>query len=235
MDDKGFFEKTLEKLEQAQKVMIGLGQEWALADDGRPVRERSLKDPAQGRLRQAWEALYRLTGQKDYYLVTTVTDGSLYDTRFDQKRMVAPCGNIHWRQCSRGCTKDIWEEGEVPEDICPHCKAPMTGNTIQADPYIQEGYLPRWQDYTRWQTTTLNKNLVLLELGAGFDSPTVIRWPFEKIAYINQKSWMIRVHRTLSQLPEQMAGRADRVSENSLDWIIELEAFSRGEKPEKEW
>ncbi len=26
----------------------------------------------------------------------------------DPKRMVAPCGNVTWRQCSKACTKDIW-------------------------------------------------------------------------------------------------------------------------------
>ena len=29
------------------------------------------------------------------------------DTRI--QRIVAPCGNENWQQCSQGCTKDIWE------------------------------------------------------------------------------------------------------------------------------
>ena len=85
------------------------------------------------------------------------------DNRF--QRIVAPCGNENWRQCSEGCTKDIWELGEIPDDICPHCGAPLTGNTIQATPYIEEGYLPQWEKYTQWLTKTLNRELVILELG----------------------------------------------------------------------
>ena len=132
------YPELLTRLREAEKVVIGLGGEWKLADDGRPVRERRLSDdPTQKRLRAAYEALYELVKDKDYYLVTTVTDGAVYDTPFDAKRIVAPCGNIHWRQCSGACTKDIWEEGEVPEDICPHCGAPLTGNTIQAETYIE--------------------------------------------------------------------------------------------------
>ena len=46
------------------------------------------------------------------------------------------------------------EEGEIPEDICPHCGAPLTGNTIQAETYIEEGYLPRWAAYKTWQAGT---------------------------------------------------------------------------------
>ena len=130
----------IQRLEAADKVMLGLGAEWKLADDGREVRERSLADGAQERLKRAYEALYRLVKDKDYYLVTTVTDGAVYDTPFDGKRIVAPCGNIHWRQCSRACTKDIWEEGEVPDDICQMCirdrseEAVMSRNTSSSAP-----------------------------------------------------------------------------------------------------
>lgn len=215
--------QILAHLKEAERVVIGLGEEWALADDGRPARERSLTDdPAQERLKNAYNALYSLVKDKDYYLVTTVTDGAVYDTPFDQKRIVAPCGNIHWRQCSRACTKDIWEEGEAEGDICPHCGAPLTGNTIQAETYIEEGYLPRWAAYKTWQAGTLNRRLLMLELGVGFGSPTVIRWPFEKIVYVNQKSYLLRVHKTLSQLPAEVGERAGRVAADSVEWILEM-------------
>ena len=72
------YPELLTRLREAEKVVIGLGGEWKLADDGRPVRERRLSDdPAQKRLRAAYEALYELVKDKDYYLVTTVTDGAV--------------------------------------------------------------------------------------------------------------------------------------------------------------
>ncbi len=221
------FETILDRLGQAQKVVIGLGAEWKLREDGRPVRERKLKDTAQKQLREAYQALYSLTADKDYYVVTTVTDGAICETPFDQSRTVAPCGNIHWRQCSSACTKDIWEEGEVPDDICPHCQAPLTGNTIEASTYIEEGYMPRWEAYTRWQAGTLNHSLLLLELGVGFDRPTVIRWPFEKIAYINQKAFLARIHQTLYQLPGEVGERAGSRAANSVDWVLGLAEAAR--------
>ena len=141
-----------EKIKEAQKVLIGIGKEWALRDDEKDIRFRYLSDPAQSDLKAAYEELYQLIQDKDYYIVTTLTDGAIYEMPFDKNRIVAPCGNIHWRQCSKACTKDIWEEGEVPDDICPHCKAPLTGNTLKAETYIEEGYLPRWKDYMKWQT-----------------------------------------------------------------------------------
>ena len=210
-----------EKIKEAQKVLIGIGKEWALRDDEKDIRFRHLSDPAQSDLMAAYEELYQLIQDKDYYIVTTLTDGAIYEMPFDKNRIVAPCGNIHWRQCSKACTKDIWEEGEVPDDICPHCKAPLTGNTLKAETYIEEGYLPRWKDYMKWQTGTINRSLVILELGEGFSTPTVMRWPFEKIIYFNQKSKLYRINENFYQLPKEAEERGVSVHENSVRWMLE--------------
>lgn len=157
---------------------------------------------------------------KDYYLVTTLTDGAVYDTPFDRERITAPCGNIHWRQCSRACTKDIWEEGELPDEFCPHCGAPLAGNTIKEENYIEEGYLPGWKRYLSWQAGTVNRTLTILELGEGFASPTVMRWPFEKIIFFNRKALLYRVNEEFYQIPREVQERSIPVHGNSLEWIL---------------
>ncbi len=212
--------EAIEKVKEAQKVLIGIGKEWGMRDDEKDIRFRHLCDPAQAELKEAYEALYELIKEKDYYIVTTLTDGAIYEMPFDKNKIVAPCGNIHWRQCSKACTKDIWEENEVPDDVCPHCKAPLTGNTIKAETYIEEGYLPRWKDYMKWQTGTINRSLVILELGEGFATPTVMRWPFEKIIYFNQKSRLYRVNESFYQLPKEAEERGVSVHENSVRWML---------------
>ncbi|UYJ45186.1 MAG: hypothetical protein OGM16_10100 [Lachnospiraceae bacterium] len=213
--------EVMEKIKEAQKVLIGIGKEWALRDDEKDIRFCHLTDPSQADLEAAYEALYDLIKEKDYYIVTTLTDGAVYEMPFDKNRIVAPCGNIHWRQCSKACTKDIWEESEVPDDVCPHCKAPLTGNTIKAETYIEEGYLPRWKDYMKWQTGTINRSLVILELGEGFATPTVMRWPFEKIIYFNRKSRLYRINESFYQLPKEAEERGVSVHENSVRWMLE--------------
>lgn len=203
--DKGI----LEDLEKAGKVLVGIGAEW-----------KAEREPE---IFKAYEALAGLLEGKDYFVVTTNTDALIYESSLNPGRIVAPCGNETWRQCSKACTKDIWEPGEIPDDICPHCGAPLTGNTREAGTYIEEGYLPQWQKYTRWLSMTMNRELLVLELGEGFKVPTVIRWPFEKTVFFNQKSRMYRVHETLSQVTEEIKKRAVSVRDNSVQWIRKLE------------
>lgn len=138
------------------------------------------------------------------------------------QRIVAPCGNETWRQCSRGCTKDIWEPEEIPDDICPHCGAPLTGNTIEAQPYIEEGYMPQWNRYMKWLSGTLNKKLLILELGVGFKNPGVVRFAFEKTVFFNQKAKMYRVNRTFAQISEELQGKAVPVAQDSVEWVRSL-------------
>ena len=247
-------QKVKEKIASADKVLIGLGEEW----------KRDINDDRE--LLSAYDSLYELIKDKDYFIVTMAVDGMIFDTalgsRMDRavssdpepeetfscpsadsetmalmdrlfppkeqkrpeqdtrfQRIVAPCGNENWRQCSEGCTKDIWEQGEIPDDICPHCGAPLTGNTIQATPYIEEGYLPQWEKYTQWLTKTLNRELVILELGCGFENPGVIRFPFEKTCFFNQKSFFCRVHKTFPQTSAELGERAVGVKAFSPEWI----------------
>lgn len=111
-------------------------------------------------------------------------DARIFESSLDEAKITAPCGNVNWLQCSKGCTKDIWERGEVADGICPHCGAPLTENTVLANPYIEEGYLKSWNLYREWLAGTLNHALLILELGVDFKTPTVIRWPFEKTVFL---------------------------------------------------
>ena len=212
MDNQEKYLLMKEKLAGAQRVLIGLGEEWKISG--------KLDDEKNREVKLAYEQLYALVNDKDYFIVTTLTDGAIYDTQFSKERFVAPCGNMHWQQCSKACTKDIWEEGEVKDGCCPHCGASLEENTIQSECYIEEGYLPLWKKYQFCLSTTLNKELAVLELGVGFQTPTVIRWPFEKTVFFNRKAWLIRVHREFSQISEEIKEKSTPVAENSVEFLI---------------
>ncbi|HBD01852.1 MAG TPA: hypothetical protein DC053_24855 [Lachnoclostridium sp.] len=201
-------EQILEEIAACEKLLIGFGEEW-----------KAEGTPDMGNL---YEKMNELIKDKDFFIVTTVNDGEIFKSPLEQSRLVAPCGNVTWRQCSTTCTKDIWEPGEIPQDVCPHCGASLTGNTIEAEDYIEEGYLPQWKAYTTWLAGTLNKKLLILELGVGFQYPTVIRWPFEKTVSVNKKSHMYRIHGKFAQLPDTVKGKADAVLENSTEFFRKL-------------
>ena len=72
----------------------------------------------------------------------------------------------------------------------------------------------------KWLQGTVNKNLVMLELGVGLELASVIRWPFEKTLTYNQKAQLLRINETFSMLPENMSERGFRLQKDSVDVII---------------
>lgn len=78
-----------------------------------------------------------------------------------------------------------------------------------------------WKKYQLWLSTTLNRNLAVLELGEGFRTPTVIRWPFEKTVFFNQKAWMFRVNQEWFQIAEEIKEKSTAVAQCSVNFIAD--------------
>lgn len=245
------FDQIRKEIEDCEKLLIGIGEEWqqAKCKDVDAVYDLLAglirrKDYFIVTMVTDARIYHSMLGSEKEYVHTAeqeameipggadVDDGTkeLMDRLFPvsgkketlAQRIVAPCGNETWRQCSRACVKDIWEPGEIPDDICPHCGAPLTGNTIEAGTYIEEGYLPQWNRYMQWLSGTLNKKLLILELGVGFKNPGVVRFAFEKTAYFNRKARMYRVNQAFSQITEELQGKAVSIPENSVEWMKSL-------------
>ena len=79
----------------------------------------------------------------------------------------------------------------------------------------------KWNSYMNWLARTLNRKLVILELGEGFMQPTIIRWPFEKTAAINQKAHLYRVHKTFYQISDEIKEKATAVKCDSAALFAE--------------
>ena len=64
-----------------------------------------------------------------------------------------------------------------------------------------------------------DKKLLIIELGEDFLRPNLMRWPFERIVMINQKSHLVRVSSKFAQLPEDIGDRAFSISLSPLDYL----------------
>lgn len=188
--------KVLEMIKQADMVLVGIGGELE-AKDMDESRYHSVKK-TYGRLAKALQG-------KNYFIITTNTDDCVYASPLLSDRIVAPCGSVHRYQCSAGCCKELWEN---KEGVCPFCGAVLCENTVRAEHYVEESYLEQWNRYTKWLTGTLNRRLCILELGVLLELPAVIRWPFEKMAFLNEKAFLIRLNEGLPQLSAELKGKA---------------------------
>ena len=189
-------------------------------------------------------------GKSNYFVVTTCFDDIITYSEFDKDRMVAPCGTLKYMKCDKGCFKHVYDTPEVFDNInsilnkyykevyvdkdnmwkelsdampqCPMCKQVMSINIVKTNNYSEEGYRESWDSYMSWLQKTLNRKLVMLELGEGFDTPTVIRWPFEKVATVNNKATLIRVNDKVWQISEDIEAKAIPVNMSGVAFAEEI-------------
>jgi hypothetical protein len=196
----------------------------------------------------ALQNLIRLLGEKNYFVVSVAANPEIAKAPWRQGRLVMPCGSLQYKQCSPNCERNlqpvsdseqekvqqqlcIWyrkllqnEQSELPEGLgsCPVCGKIVEYNNIYSAEYDERGYQDAWQTYTKWLQGTLNRNLVVLELGVGMQFPSVIRFPFEKVAYFNQKAKFYRINENLYQLTEELTAKGVGIAENAIDWLQNL-------------
>lgn len=188
-------------------------------------------------LMHALQNLKVLLEAKNYFIVTTCMNGLLNEIGFAEERLVSPCGDFGRMQCSQADCEYIGEISEkllkqieeyilgerklsqIEKEVCPSCGATLQFNSLYAEHYKEAGYLDKWQRYTKWLQGTLNRRLCILELGVSLNLPSVIRFPFEKIAFFNQKAEFIRVHEKLYQLSEELGGKGISQAQNAVNFL----------------
>lgn len=193
-------------------------------------------------------ALVKRLEDKNYFVVSVSVNSEIAKAPWRMGRLVMPCGSVLHMQCDNSCERNLMEtdHAEIRMMVkqmrewrqslrlgkyvmpplgfgrCPVCGKMRTLNNVYSSQYDEDGYLAGWQNYTRWLQGTLNRKLLVLELGVGMQFPTVIRFPFEKVAYFNQKAKFYRVNENLYQMTEELAAKGVGIAKNAIDWLQNL-------------
>ena len=232
MDLKDFFK-------DADMILVGIGEKFQDKFEGIEVideknasileeydRKKYLDTCPKSEVTEAYEKLEKLLEGKNYFIVTLCTDDKIFNTNIKADRIVAPCGSYSFMQCEEVCTEDIYSIEDYKdsldkgiEPVCPQCGKKLVMNHIGTKKYSEEGYLKKWNVYMKWLQGSLNKDIRVLELGVGMKYPTVIRWPFEKVTFINNKAKFVRVHDELYQLTEDIKEKGTSIKENPVEFL----------------
>lgn len=202
--------------------------------------EYCLRQRGDEHIEKALERLDALLEGKNYFGVSVSTNSSIAG----RKRMVMACGSTIRKQCAEGCEEALQimseEDRAALESFycglaegkrsgnpylpgrCPKCGGKLVLNNVYAENYNEKGYLDQWGLYMKWLQGTLNRRLLVLELGVGMQFPSVIRWPFEKAAFFNRKAFFCRVNDKLYQMTKELAEKGCGISEDAVDWLARL-------------
>lgn len=147
---------------------------------------------------EPYQSLYKILKEKNYFIITTNVDGQFEKAGFSKDKIFAPQGEYRLFQCSKPCSDELYDNKDIIEKIignmkdeykikkedipiCPRCGEYLIPN-LRIDSRFVEGYhLKNADKYEEFVRTAKGKRFVLLELGVGFNTPIIIRYPFENI------------------------------------------------------
>lgn len=172
-----------------------------------------------------YEELLKLVGDKDYFVITTNVDHCFQKAGFDKKRLFYTQGDCGLFQCSEPCCQETFdnereirlmyerqEDGRIPSELiprCPHCGKPMTMNLRSDDSFVEdEGWHRAAERYENFLRTRAGLKMLFLELGVGYNTPVIIKYPFWHMTAKNPKAVYACINLGEADAPDDIAARS---------------------------
>ena len=155
--------------------------------------------------------LYNIVKDKNYFVITTNVDGRFIDSKFDKDKIFAVQGDFALFQCSKPCRQETFynekyiremikykKEMKIPTELipkCPYCGRNMSMNLRADDTFVQD---KNWDEqknrYEKFLKMSDNSKILFLELGVGFNTPSIIKYNFWRMTLNNKKSVYVSIN-----------------------------------------
>ena len=185
-----------------------------------------------------YETLLSLVDGKDYFVLTTNVDHCFQKAGFDKKRLFYTQGDYGLLQCSKPCHNATYDNAQIVRDMvlaqdfaisetgellpgdgkmtvpteliprCPRCGEPMAMNLRADDSFVEdEGWHRAADRYANFLRTRGGK-VLFLELGVGYNTPVIIKYPFWNMTAKNKDATYACVNFGQAVCPEEIQSRS---------------------------
>ena len=171
--------------------------------------------------------LRTLTNHADRFVLTSNADDLFERNGFDAMKVWTRQGSYSRLQCLAACdpsstwlaepwvqqaaravdlqTEELKDPALWPR--CPRCKGQAMMNVRGGDWFIETPYEVQGERFATWLLAAQAGRLLVLDVGSGFNTPSVVRWPAEQIAARHADADLVRVNRFRPEVPAQPKGR----------------------------
>ena len=168
-----------------------------------------------------YDDLLKLVSDKDYFVITTNVDHCFQKAGFDKKRLFYTQGDYGLFQCSEPCCQETienetairematrQEDMKVPTEllpVCPHCGKPLTMNLRSDNKFVEdEGWHRAAERYENFLRTRAGQKILFLELGVGYNTPVIIKYPFWQMTAKNPNAIYACINQGQAVCPQEI-------------------------------
>lgn len=188
-------------------------------------------------------ALYQdilgLVRDRSHFVITTNVESQFEKAGFSKDLLFEVQGNYGLNQCARGCHDWLYPnealvremnaravDCRIPSELvpkCPICGGPMDVNLRKDAHFIEDAH---WHEssaaYHAFLKNCAGKRLVLLEFGVGYNTPGIIRFPFERMAALQPNVTLIRFNRDYPEGDQRLGTRLISFDEEIRNVVQEM-------------
>jgi NAD-dependent SIR2 family protein deacetylase len=170
---------------------------------------------------------------KKIFVLSTNVDRQFIKAGLEKDKIFYTQGDYFHIQCLKGCHPKTYDASKLFEKMdkvrkdckiptymvpkCPVCGGAMHMNLRSDQYFVQDDSWyaseKRFNDFLV-EAIESQKNICLFEVGVGFNTPTIIRFPFEKLARENKRISLIRLNIKEAVVPESLGMRAIGINED---------------------
>lgn len=204
------------------------------------VRFGTDSNPVYQRLREA-------IGDRDHVVWTSNVDALFARNGFDPDRIFTPQGDYGLYQCETPCTRQVWGSREIIEQAlaatdprtgevtdpaavptCPRCGGEVFLNVRKGPEFVEDPHMAQADVLRDWLGGIGDdERLIVLELGAGFNTPSVVRWPMERVAATIPGARLVRVNRDHAEVPTELGESGLGIATDLSDFLLGQPARGR--------
>ena len=172
-----------------------------------------------------YKDLLALVRDKDYFVITTNVDHCFQKAGFDKKRLFYTQGDYGLFQCSEPCCQETFDneaviremmerqkDMKIPTEllpVCPHCGKPLTMNLRSDNKFVEdEGWHRAAERYENFLRTREGQKILFLEVGVGYNTPVIIKYPFWKMTAKNPNATYVCINQGQAVCPQEIERQA---------------------------
>jgi NAD-dependent SIR2 family protein deacetylase len=165
-----------------------------------------------------YKMLYNLVKNKNYFVITTNVDQQFLKAGFKEDKIFEVQGSLTKMQCKYACHNKLYDNTKlvkemltkdkdchIPQDLvpkCPVCGKDMDINLRKNEYFVEDDYWDKHNNlYEEFIKNNKAKKILFLELGAGFNTPGIIRYPFEDLTSRLKDAYLIRINDKYAKTP----------------------------------
>ena len=198
---------------------------------------------------QPYYDLRDIVAKKEVFVLTTNIDMQ-FERIFQKERICDYQGNSGYVQCSQPCHDQIYSNVEmirrmnenirelrVTSELLPRCNecGRIMVPWVRDDTFLEgkdwrEG-VRRYENFLKkYLMNGTDKNVVLLELGVGEMTPSIIKLPFWEMTYKNEKVFYACLNQKKSSVPEHIKDKGIYIAGDLAETLRDLKENIAGKE-----